>query len=186
MLADGSEYRGDYGLSIRQLREFHRPRLEVLADAGADVLAVETIPCASEVEALLEELSALGMTAWLALSVKGDTTRSGEPLSEVFAMAADVAEVIAVGVNCSAPDDATGAVAIASKATGKPGVVYPNSGEGWDANARAWSGVDELNPADVDQWLGSGAALVGGCCRVTPEQISDIAAALHRDEPANA
>ncbi len=185
MLADGSEYRGDYGLSIRQLREFHRPRLEVLADAGADVLAVETIPCAAEVEALLEELCTIGMTAWLALSVKGETTRSGEPLSEVFAMAADVAEVVAVGVNCSTPEDAAGALAIASKATGKPGVVYPNSGERWDANAHAWSGLGELDPADVDKWLDNGAALVGGCCRVTPEQISAIAAALHRDQPAN-
>jgi homocysteine S-methyltransferase len=185
MLADGSEYRGDYGLSIRQLREFHRPRLEVLAEAGADVLAVETIPSAAEVEALLNELSTLGMTAWLSLSVSGTRTRSGEPLSEVFTMAADVAEVIAVGVNCSTPEDAAAAVAMARTATGKPGVVYPNSGEAWDAKARAWSGISELDPVDVNKWVGNGAALVGGCCRVTPEQISDMAAALHRNHRAN-
>ena len=119
MLADGSEYRGDYGLSIRQLREFHRPRLEMLAEAGADVLAVETIPSAAEAEALLEELSTLGMPAWLALSVSGAQTRSGEPLSEVFAMAADVGDVIAVGINCSTPEDAAAAVPIAHSATGK-------------------------------------------------------------------
>ena len=185
MLADGSEYRGDYGLSIRQLRDFHRPRLEVLAEAGADVLAVETIPSAAEVEALLEELSTLGMPAWLALSVSGAQTRSGEPLSEVFAMAAAVADVIAVGVNCSTPEDAAAAVPIAHSATGKPGVVYPNSGEGWDAKARAWSGISELDPADVGKWVGNGAALVGGCCRVAPEQISDMAAALSRTDRTN-
>jgi homocysteine S-methyltransferase len=41
-LADGSEYRGRYGLSVRDLAAWHRPRLEVLAEAGPDVLALET------------------------------------------------------------------------------------------------------------------------------------------------
>ncbi len=96
-LADGSEYRGDYGLSVSALREFHRPRLEVLAESGADVLAIETIPCAAEVEAVLLEVQELDVPAWLSLTVDGSTTRAGEPLADVYAMAADVDEVIAVG-----------------------------------------------------------------------------------------
>jgi homocysteine S-methyltransferase len=174
MLADGSEYRGDYGLSVRQLRDFHRPRLEVLAAAGADVLALETIPCAAEVEALLEEISFLGTSAWLALTVTGSSTRAGEALTEAFAMAAGVDAIIAVGVNCSTPEDAAAAIPIAHRASGKPVVVYPNSGEGWDAKARAWAGISELDTSDVTGWLQQGATLVGGCCRVTPEQIGQI------------
>ena len=185
MLADGSEYRGDYGLSVRQLRDFHRPRLEVLVATGADVLALETIPCATEVEALLEELRLFDTPAWLALSVTGTCTRAGEPLTDVFAMAADVDEVIAVGVNCSTPEDAAAVVPIARGATGKPVVVYPNSGEGWDAKVRAWSGIPELDVAAVPRWIQEGAALVGGCCRVTPEQIVEMTTTLRRLQPSN-
>lgn len=66
--ADGSEYRGDYGVGVDELRVWHRRRLRVLADAGADVLAIETIPSPVEAEAILAELEGLGVAAWLSLS----------------------------------------------------------------------------------------------------------------------
>jgi len=175
MLADGSEYRGDYGLSVAQLREFHRPRLVVLAESGPDVFALETVPSAAEAEALLTEVAELGVPAWLSLTISGTTTRTGEPIAEVFQMAADIDGVIAVGVNCSTPEDVSAAIAVAREASGKPVVAYPNSGEGWDAGKRAWAGISELDIADVPQWLHDGAMLVGGCCRVTPTQIHGIA-----------
>jgi len=174
VLADGSEYRGDYGLGVPELREFHRPRLAVLAEAGADVLAVETIPCLAEVEALCAELDGSGLTAWLSLSAAGDRTRYGEPLAEAWAMAADVAEVIGVGVNCCAPGDVTTALADAPL----PAVAYPNSGQGWDARARAWTGESAFDAGAVEQWLASGVRLVGGCCRVGPDDIRHVAAAV--------
>ena len=42
-LADGSEYRGDYQRSAAEFQVFHRPRVEALLDAGADLLACETL-----------------------------------------------------------------------------------------------------------------------------------------------
>jgi homocysteine S-methyltransferase len=171
-LADGSEYRGDYDLDVAGLREFHHGRLEVLADAGADVLAVETIPCLAEVEALCAELAGSGITAWLSLSADGDRTRAGEPLSEAWAMAADVAEIIAVGVNCCTPDDVVPALADAPG----PLVAYPNSGQGWDAVERRWTGESAFDPGAVGRWVASGARLVGGCCRVGPADIAEVAA----------
>jgi homocysteine S-methyltransferase len=180
-LADGSEYRGDYvpAMSVRQLREFHRPRLALLAEAGADVLACETLPAAAEVEALLAEVEALGVPAWLSLTaVTGDDgvprTRRGEPLDDVLAMAADVAAVVAVGVNCTDPAGVVPAVEVAA-ATGKPVVAYPNSGEVWDAAGRRWTGPPGVG--DVTGWLAAGARLVGGCCRVRPADVARIAAA---------
>lgn len=179
VLADGSEYRGDYDLDVAGLRAFHRPRLDVLAStvgAGADVLAVETVPCLAEVEAVLAELDGSGVPAWLSLSAADGRTRAGEPLEEAFAMAADVAEVLAVGVNCTTPADAGAAVPLAG-AHG-PAVVYPNSGQGWDAEARAWTGTSAFDPADVGAWVADGARLVGGCCRVGPEDIAALRATL--------
>jgi homocysteine S-methyltransferase len=170
-LADGSENRGDYDLDVTGLREFHRPRLDVLATAGADVLAVETVPCLAEVEALCAELDGSGLDAWLSLSADGRRTRAGEPLAEAWAMAADVDEIVAVGVNCCAPGDVTTALA---DATG-PLVAYPNSGQGWDAVRRTWTGESAFDPGAVTRWLGAGARLVGGCCRVGPADITHVA-----------
>jgi len=171
-LADGSEYRGDYDLDVAGLRDFHRPRLEVLAAAGADVLAVETIPCLAEVEALCAELDGTGVTAWLSLSADGDRTRADEPLAEAWDMTADVDEIVAVGVNCCVPGDVTTALA---DATG-PLVAYPNSGQGWDAVRRSWTGESAFDPGAVEAWLDAGARLVGGCCRVGPDDIAEVRA----------
>ncbi|MDQ1049560.1 homocysteine S-methyltransferase [Streptomyces sp. V4I2] len=178
MLADGSEYRGRYGLTVAELEAFHRPRLEVLAAAGPDVLALETVPDADEAEALLRAVRGLGVPAWLSYSVAGDRTRAGQPLEEAFALAADADEVVAVGVNCCAPEDVDAAVETAARVTGKPVVVYPNSGEAWDAEARAWNGRSSFAPEEVQGWRESGARLIGGCCRVGPEAITSLAATL--------
>ncbi|WP_030602675.1 homocysteine S-methyltransferase [Streptomyces fulvoviolaceus] len=178
MLADGSEYRGRYGLSVAELEAFHRPRLEVLAAAGPDVLALETVPDADEAEALLRAVRGLGVPAWLSYSVAGDRTRAGQPLEEAFALAAEADEVIAVGVNCCVPEDVDGAIETAARVTGKPVVVYPNSGEAWNAEARAWEGSSTFAPEEVRGWHASGARLIGGCCRVGPEAITSIAGTL--------
>ncbi|MCG7206468.1 homocysteine S-methyltransferase [Streptomyces arenae] len=175
MLADGSEYRGRYGLSVDELEAFHRPRLEVLAAAEPDVFALETVPDADEAAALLRAVRGLGVPAWLSYSVAEGRTRAGQPLAEAFALAADVDEVIAVGVNCCAPEDVPGAVEVAARVTGKPVVVYPNRGEAWDAEARAWTGRSTFGAEQVAGWRAAGARLIGGCCRVGPEGIAGIA-----------
>ncbi|MFJ7769575.1 homocysteine S-methyltransferase [Streptomyces sp. NPDC097107] len=178
MLADGSEYRGRYGLGAGELERFHRPRLEVLAAAGPDALALETVPDTDEAAALLRAVRGLGVPAWLSYTVAGDRTRAGQPLEEAFALAADAEEVIAVGVNCCAPEDVAGAVETAARVTGKPVVVYPNSGELWDAQDRAWRGRSSFDADQVRGWRAAGARLVGGCCRVGPDAITSIASVL--------
>ncbi|GAA2341875.1 homocysteine S-methyltransferase [Streptomyces cuspidosporus] len=178
MLADGSEYRGRYGLSVEELERFHRPRIEALAAAGPDVLALETVPDADEAEALLRAVDGCGVPVWLSYSIAGEHTRAGQPLREAFALAAGNDQVLAVGVNCCEPGDADRAVEIAAEATGKPVVVYPNSGEEWDARARGWRGRSTFDPARVKAWHDGGARLIGGCCRVGPDRIAELAAVL--------
>ncbi|MFF5857295.1 homocysteine S-methyltransferase [Streptomyces sp. NPDC012751] len=175
MLADGSEYRGRYGLSVAELERFHRPRVEALAAAAPDVLALETVPDTVEAAALLRAVRGAGVPAWLSYTVDGARTRAGQGLEEAFALAADADEVIAVGVNCCAPADVEPAARIAARVTGKPVVVYPNSGEGWDAGTRTWQGRTTFSAAQVTAWRQAGARLIGGCCRVGPEAIATIA-----------
>jgi homocysteine S-methyltransferase len=184
MLADGSEYTGAYAdeLGIAALRAFHRPRMEILAGAGADVLACETVPAAAEAGALVAEAVSVGMPIWLSLTTVLDDegiprTRQGEPAADVYALVAGVPEVIAVGVNCTAPA-AIGPTIAAASAAGKPIVVYPNSGESWDATDRRWTGSPGISPDDVPAWVAAGARLVGGCCRVGPADIETLAVTL--------
>jgi homocysteine S-methyltransferase len=184
MLADGSEYTGAYAdeLGIAALRAFHRPRMEILAGAGADVLACETVPAAAEAGALVAEAVSVGMPIWLSLTTVLDDegiprTRRGEPAADVYALVAGVPEVIAVGVNCTAPA-AIGPTIAAASAAGKPIVVYPNSGESWDATDRRWTGSPGISPDDVPAWVAAGARLVGGCCRVGPADIETLAVTL--------
>jgi homocysteine S-methyltransferase len=177
-LADGSEYRGDYGLTVADLRAWHRPRIAALVEAGVDVLACETIPTAVEVEALLLEVAGTGVPCWLSITAAGERTRAGEPAYAAFALARDVPEVIAVGVNCVDPEHVPRLLAVAAEASGKPGVAYPNRGESWDADTRTWTGPGGFAPAAVIDWVAAGALLVGGCCRVTPADIAALGAAL--------
>lgn len=178
VLADGSEYRGDYGCGVAELRRFHRPRLAILAAAGADVLAVETLPCLAEVEAVLSELGELDMSAWLSITCRGTRTRAGESAAQAFAMARDCEQVVAVGVNCLDPVDVLQLLRLAVQHSGKPAVGYPNSGEGWDPAAHCWTGRSRFRAADGPDWAAAGARLVGGCCRVGPAEISALAAAV--------
>ncbi len=183
MLADGSEYTGDYGVDDATLRAFHQERMEILVDAGADLLALETVPSVQEAIVLLDLLGGFpaGTSAWLSFScADGHRTRRGDEVAAAFGLAAGNDRVVAVGVNCTAPHHVQELVVAAAEASGKPVVAYPNSGEAWDAQARAWlpgTGVG-LDPADAVRWVEAGARWVGGCCRVSAAHIAPLTAAL--------
>jgi homocysteine S-methyltransferase len=179
-LHDGSEYRGNYRLDIDELVAFHRPRLAVLATAGADLLACETLPCRDEALALARLLPEFPrMQAWISFSCRdGVHVSQGEPLAECVDALAGCAQVVAVGVNCTAPQFVASLVAIAASRTSKPIVAYPNSGERFDAATLCWrGGAHPTTLADhAGQWYRLGARLIGGCCRTTPADIRALRA----------
>lgn len=179
--ADGSEYTGDYGMTVAELREWHRPRLEALAATGADVLAVETIPSLAEVEAITAELAALDVPAWVSMTVDDDgSLRTGESLAEAAAVAASLPRLVAVGLNCCDPRGIADALRVLAGATDAPLVVYPNSGEVWRASERRWSGDGGGLADQAAAWRAAGARGIGGCCRVGPEEIAAIATGIAR------
>ena len=177
--ADGSEFRGDDRLTVAQLADWHRARLTVLASAGPDRLACETIPSVREGAALVGLLDEVdGPPAWLSFTcADGATTRSGEPVEAAFALADRAERVAAVGINCTDPRFVDELIERARATTRKPVVVYPNSGEVWDAGTRHWVGKAgaRVDGDAARRWLSAGASLVGGCCRVAPEDIAAIA-----------
>lgn len=178
-LHDGSEYRGDYGLTVEELMAWHRPRLAVLATSGADLLACETIPSLAEAEALVRVLAEFpGTAAWLSFScADGEHVCHGERFVDCVAMAAASPQIVAVGVNCTPPRYIESLLQQAAIVTQKPLLTYPNSGEHWDAANQCWlpgSGVADFAAA-AQRWHAAGARLIGGCCRTTPADIAALA-----------
>ena len=179
---DGSEYHGNYGLSAGELKDFHAERFSVLAGSGADLLACETIPSLDEARVLAKLLSEHGdIPAWMSFtSHDGLHTAHGEPLEEIARLLDSIPNVVAVGVNCLAPNNVSPAIERLRMGTGKPIVVYPNSGEQWDAKTRCWHGAaDDVSLAKLAPvWRQAGARLIGGCCRTGPADIAALVAVL--------
>lgn len=178
-LADGSEYRGDYGLSEADLIEFHRPRLAALVAAGADMLACETIPCLIEARALVRLLAEFPqVSAWMSFSARDEAHLSnGDRLAETAAFLDSQPQIAAIGVNCTAPRFITGLIQAARSASRKPILVYPNSGETYDAATHSWHGEMECDTfgEQARAWYSAGAQIIGGCCRTTPDHIRVVA-----------
>jgi homocysteine S-methyltransferase len=175
--ADGSEFSGHYGVSRQALADFHGPRLEELARSGADLLAIETIPSPVEAEVILQLLHAWpALGVWVSFSCR-DEGHVSEGLSIEAAAAPLVShpQVLAVGLNCTAPRFASALLRRLQRVTDKPLVAYPNSGEEWDAGRRCWTGAGHFDPtADGAAWYRAGARLIGGCCRTTPQTIRSL------------
>lgn len=191
-LADGSEYRGGYGIGAAELDAFHRRRWQVLAASSADVIAAETLPCLAEVR-VLARLAAetRSKPAWLSFCCRDRGLLAGGDASvaQAGAAAAESPGVFATGVNCTAPAHVPAAVAALAAATAKPVLAYPNAGGSYDAAAKRWdsTSADRFDWEDACRsWVRAGAVGVGGCCRADPSVIRRMGAALaDRAPPAS-
>lgn len=178
-LADGSEYRGDYDVDEDALTEFHAGRLRVLAAAQPDLLACETLPCLIEARALVRALRAekIRIPAWFSFSCRDAAHISdGTEIAECARYLDGVPEAAAIGLNCTAPQYVEELIRTIRQETAKPVVVYPNSGESYDASDKTWHGAAEDFGTLARRWRSAGARLIGGCCRTSPREIAEISA----------
>ena len=184
-LHNGAEYHGNYGCSFEDLVQFHRERIAVLAESDADLLAFETLPSLEEARAIGEALRPWpDLAAWFTFTCPDQQAAKlqvahGEALGDCAKLAACFIQTIAVGVNCTHPRWIPSLIDELRRASNKPVFVYPNSGEGWDAESRCWTGSsDAAGFGDQARgWFEAGAQLVGGCCRTRPEHIRKVKAA---------
>jgi homocysteine S-methyltransferase len=183
-LADGSEYTGNYGLTEKDLLEFHRNRWLILSKTSTDIMACETIPSLQEASALLTLLDDTpGRWAWLSFSCRdGRHLCDGNLFADAVRMCAESPQVAAVGINCTAPHYVASLIKEARRVTKLPILAYPNSGEEYDATTKTWKqgrrGVSWSE--SVSEWWTAGARGLGGCCRVGPEAIAKTRKNLDR------
>ena len=172
-LADGSEYRGRYGVSAASCATSTRRGSSSSRRPGRTCSRSRRSPTPTRPRCWSPLLEELGLPAWFSYAVTGATTRAGQPLAEAYAVLAGCSPLVAVGVNCSAPRDVAGALATAARSPGspasptrtsaRPGTTPPTPGGGRRARRR---------PRHT--WVADGARLVGGCCRVGPDHIADL------------
>jgi len=171
-LADGSEYKGNYGVGKSVLKGFHARRLEILISTSPDYLALETMPDTFEVEVLVELLTNCPIPYWISYSCKeGKQTNAGQS----FQSAVDLADsAMAVGINCTKPELITDL--LRSVKSNKPYIVYPNSGRVWDAKKKIWTGSSASGFSNrlVQEWFDAGAEIIGGCCGIGPIEINQL------------
>lgn len=180
-LADGSEYRG-YAVGREALADFHRRRWRLLAESPADILACETLPSFAEARVLARMAREVpGKPAWFSFTCRDARRLSdGTPIGEVAAWADRHPGVAAVGVNCTEAAHVPELVGAFAGGTDKPVVAYPNGGGAWDPRTRRWTrarSVPDWGEA-CRGWIAAGAVVVGGCCRMGPEAIRRMRAAL--------
>lgn len=184
-LHNGGEYHGNYDCSYDDLVRFHRERIEIFAQAASsqrpDLLAFETFPSLDEVRAAGEAMSPWPeLKAWFSFSCRDDKHVShGERVADCAALAARLPQTVAIGVNCVPPRWIPSLIGKLREGSDKPIVVYPNSGEGWNAERRAWTGTTDpvAFGTSAAEWFRAGAQIVGGCCRTRPEHIAEVAQA---------
>jgi len=176
---DGSEYTGQYDVSTDELRSFHQSRLELLDGSEADLLACETIPSFAEAQVLCELLNEVTSPAWVSFSCRDEKRISdGTPIADAAGLFCNHHRVLAVGVNCTAPQLIVPLIeALKVTAPKKAIVVYPNSGEIYHTDDNSWSGTGTGAQCEqaAQRWVTAGANLIGGCCRIGPAQIAAMA-----------
>jgi homocysteine S-methyltransferase len=179
MLHNGAEYHGNYDCSFEDLVGFHSRRIAVLARTNADFLAFESIPSLEEAKAIIAALQSYpDLAAYLSFTCRdGMHVSHGESLRACAELLDAQAQVIGIGVNCTAPELIGSLIGELARVTSKPIIVYPNSGEQWDALHRCWQGDGQLQAFGelAGRWRSAGAQWIGGCCRTGPEHVRAVA-----------
>jgi homocysteine S-methyltransferase len=181
-LHNGAEFHGRYEIGFDELIRFHSERLAVIARTDADLVALETVPSLEEVQAIAHALAEFPeVSAWISFACKDETrVAHGEPIATCAAILEDAPQVVAIGINCTQPRFLPSLITQVKSRSSKPILVYPNSGELWDAEARCWYGPSSVEEfaAQAQSWFAAGAQAVGGCCRTTPGHIRAVREAL--------
>lgn len=183
-LADGSEYRGKYDISDQGLVEFHQAKIEILSRSPVDLLAFETFPSLQEIRVICSLTAVNEKESWLSVSCKdGSHISDGTPIEQIAQLLSDHPTIFGMGINCTEPRFISDLIIkVKPHLKSKRLIVYPNSGDTYDPKSKTWSANQKENEflSQVPAWLELGVDIIGGCCRIGPEEISMVNGILNK------
>ncbi|HPC83602.1 MAG TPA: homocysteine S-methyltransferase family protein [Thermoanaerobaculaceae bacterium] len=164
------------------LEREHAATVEILAEAGADGLLLETFNTVREATAAARAAVHTGLPVIVSFACRADgRLLSGEDPAQA-ARAVSLPGVVAVGTNCTSCAAVGGVLRRLASGTTLPLAAWANNG--WAGDDSPWLTADRLDPEayanEALRWCGAGARLVGGCCGTGPAEIAALAAALPR------
>ncbi len=170
-------FRPDLAPSADEARAEYEEIFQVVKDAGADLILLETVNSIKEARAGLEVSKKLGLPCWVGF-VCDENGRlfTGETMAQATAVLEPLG-VDAILLNCAPPDDITAGMKALAPAARAPIGGYAHIGR---FNPPEWLFTDEYPPARYQEvaadWKKLGARILGGCCGTTPDHIAALGA----------
>lgn len=177
-------WRPDLVPAEAELARLHALHAAALAEAGVDLLLLETFGTAREWLAAARAAAATGLAVVAcATTGEGGTLLSGEPLGDAARALLDLASPpVALGVNCVPARRLGSSLALlAAAAPAIPLAAYGNPGLAIDEALGLFA--EPIAPGEYAQlalsWIALGARVAGGCCGTRAEHVAALAARLH-------
>jgi methionine synthase I (cobalamin-dependent) len=175
-------FRPDLAPSKEEAGAEYRELIGVLADAGCDLILVETVNSIDEAVVAVEAANDVGVPAWVAFVPNQDGQLfTGETMAQAAAALAPL-RPDAILLNCAPPEHCLRGLEALARHSPAPTGVYPHVGR---FDPPEWMFTDEYPPPRyVDEartWRDLGAAILGGCCGTTPEHIGALARSFRKE-----
>ncbi|MCR5557386.1 MAG: homocysteine S-methyltransferase family protein [Butyrivibrio sp.] len=167
---------GDLG--FEELIDVYKEQIQILEEAGCDVLVVETMMSLQECRAALiaaKEVSDLAVMVTLTFEADGRTLYGSDAAASAITLEALGAS--AIGANCSTgPDKMEEIIRSMAAVTSIPIIAKPNAGlPSVDADGNTSYDMDcDTFVAEIERLVKAGASIIGGCCGTTPEYIRGL------------
>lgn len=180
-LSDGSEYTGEYEISVEEYASFHEDRIDALINRGIYDFVFETVPNINEIKAIVEYIIpnySDETTFWISCTVNDEGQLSDgtdfEQVCQFIQLHLDRVPVF--GINCSSVQGVNQAIKRGLLSLPQVIALYPNGGKTYDPEKKIWIGTSENDQLtqNTKQWLEQGVQIVGGCCETTPKDIKEI------------
>jgi len=176
-------WRPDLVPADAEIDRLHALHAGALADAGADLLLLETFGTAREWRAAARAAGATGLPFVACATTRADgALLSGEPLADAARALLDLPMApAALGVNCVPARRLAASLALlAAAAPQLPLAAYGNTGLPVDEAAGLFE--EPIAPEEYAgaalSWVGLGARLVGGCCGTGAAHVAALAGRL--------
>ena len=183
LLADGSEYTGNYKYDDFTIKNYHKNNFEIINHQKLDIVLYETIPSLKEIKIILDVIKYSQKKFWISMTCnKNLKLRDNSSLKEACKILSELQNITVIGVNCIDPLITSDIIKKLKDYSSKKILIYPNSGEKYNSSTKKWDGESSINNKLIKDWISLSPDIIGGCCRVGYDKISKMRNLIDRNE----